>query len=44
MPIFGFPDNFRMLGQGYIGKIPIPVIIIGDFDIPVDKRCIFSMT
>ena len=28
MPIFGFPDNFRILGQGYIGKIPIPVIIM----------------
>jgi ribose transport system permease protein len=28
MPIFGFPDHFRILGQGYIGKIPIPVIIM----------------
>ena len=28
MPIFGFPDGFRLLGQGYIGKVPIPVIIM----------------
>ena len=28
MPIFGFPDQFRILGQGYLGKIPIPVIIM----------------
>ena len=28
LPIFGFPDNFRGLGQGYILSIvPIPVII-----------------
>jgi ribose transport system permease protein len=28
MPIFGFADNFRLLGQGYIGIVPIPVIIM----------------
>lgn len=25
--IFGLPESFKMLGQGYIGPIPIPVII-----------------
>lgn len=27
LPIFGFPSDFSILGQGYIGFIPIPVII-----------------
>lgn len=28
LPIFGFPKSFTVLGQGYIGLIPIPVIIM----------------
>ncbi len=28
IPIFGFPQGFSVLGQGYIGIIPIPVIIM----------------
>ena len=28
MPISGFPDGFTTLGQGYIGIVPIPVIIM----------------
>lgn len=28
MPIFGFPKSFAVLGQGYVGIIPIPVIIM----------------
>ncbi|MCK9286642.1 MAG: ABC transporter permease [Sphaerochaetaceae bacterium] len=28
MPIWGLPDAFRTLGQGYLGPIPIPVIIM----------------
>lgn len=28
IPIFGFPKNFAVIGQGYIGPIPIPVIIM----------------
>ena len=29
LPIFGFPESFRMLGQGYIfGVIPVPVSIM----------------
>ncbi len=28
MPIFGFPKSFTVLGQGYVGIIPIPVIIM----------------
>lgn len=27
-PIFGFDEGFKMLGQGYIGPIPIPVIVM----------------
>ena len=27
-PIFGFQDSFKILGQGYIGVIPIPVIVM----------------
>ena len=26
-PVFGLPDSFSFLGQGYIGNIPFPVII-----------------
>ena len=26
--IWGFSDNFRVIGQGYVGPIPIPVIIM----------------
>jgi ribose transport system permease protein len=28
MTIYGLPDSFRPLGQGYIGPIPVPVIIM----------------
>ena len=28
LPIFGFPDGFDLIGQGYIWIIPIPVIIM----------------
>ncbi|MDR1797938.1 MAG: ABC transporter permease [Clostridiales Family XIII bacterium] len=28
MTIFGLPDTFRTLGSGYVGPIPIPVIIM----------------
>lgn len=28
MPIFGFPKSFAVLGQGYVGIIPIPVILM----------------
>lgn len=28
IPIFGFPKSFAILGQGYVGPIPIPVIIM----------------
>lgn len=28
IPIFGFPSSFAVLGQGYVGPIPIPVIIM----------------
>jgi len=27
--IWGFPDQFRIIGQGYLGPIPIPVILMG---------------
>ena len=27
-PIFGFPESFKTLGQGYVGAIPIPVIVL----------------
>lgn len=27
-PIYGFNEGFKMLGQGYIGPIPIPVIVM----------------
>ncbi len=26
-PIYGLPDSFSVLGQGYVGSIPIPVIL-----------------
>lgn len=26
--IFGFPDNFSFIGQGYILKVPVPIIIL----------------
>lgn len=28
LPIYGFPKSFTIIGQGYIGPIPIPVIIM----------------
>ena len=28
LPVFGFDKNFTKLGQGYVGPIPIPVIIM----------------
>ena len=28
LPIYGFPKSFAVIGQGYIGPIPIPVIIM----------------
>lgn len=28
MPVWGLPDAFRTLGQGHLGPIPIPVIIM----------------
>ncbi len=28
LPIFGFPKGFSFLGQGYIGPIPVPVIVM----------------
>ncbi|SDY98021.1 ABC transporter permease [Tindallia californiensis] len=28
LPIFGFPSSFSVIGQGYVGIIPIPVIIM----------------
>ena len=28
LPIFGFPSTFSILGQGYIGVVPIPVIVM----------------
>lgn len=28
IPIFGFPRAFAFLGQGYIGPVPVPVIIM----------------
>jgi ribose transport system permease protein len=28
MPIFGFPKGFATIGQGYLGFIPVPVIIM----------------
>ncbi|MBC2608025.1 ABC transporter permease [Pelagicoccus albus] len=28
LPIYGFPASFAVIGQGYVGPIPIPVIIM----------------
>ncbi|MDR1249865.1 MAG: ABC transporter permease [Treponema sp.] len=28
IPIFGFPKGFSVIGQGYVGPVPIPVIIM----------------
>jgi ribose transport system permease protein len=28
IPIFGFPRGFAVIGQGYLGPVPIPVIIM----------------
>jgi ribose transport system permease protein len=28
IPIFGFPRGFSVIGQGYVGPVPIPVIIM----------------
>jgi ribose transport system permease protein len=28
IPIFGFPKGFAFIGQGYIGPVPVPVIIM----------------
>ncbi len=28
LPIYGFPESFATIGQGYVGPIPIPVIIM----------------
>ncbi|GMO38448.1 MAG: sugar ABC transporter permease [Termitinemataceae bacterium] len=28
IPIFGFPPSFAVIGQGYVGVVPIPVIIM----------------
>lgn len=27
-PIFGFDERFKLIGQGYIGPVPIPVVIM----------------
>lgn len=28
LPVYGFPESFTVLGQGYVGIIPVPVIIM----------------
>ncbi|CAA6679876.1 MULTISPECIES: ABC transporter permease [unclassified Lentimonas] len=28
LPIYGFPESFAVIGQGYIGPIPVPVVIM----------------
>ena len=28
IPIYGLPDSFRVFGQGYLGRIPIPLCIM----------------
>ena len=28
IPIFGFPKSFAIIGQGYLGPVPVPVIIM----------------
>lgn len=27
-PVYGLPDSMRMLGQGYLGVVPIPVVVM----------------
>ena len=29
LPVNGMPEGFKVLGQGYIGVVPVPVIILG---------------
>lgn len=31
LPIYGLPDGLKQLGQGYLGQIPIPVLIMAFF-------------
>ena len=28
IPVYGFPESFKVIGQGYVGIIPIPVLIM----------------
>lgn len=28
MPVWGLPESFKVLGQGYLGPIPVPVLIM----------------
>ncbi|MFA5602907.1 MAG: ABC transporter permease [Bacilli bacterium] len=28
LPVYGFPKSFAVIGQGYLGKVPVPVIIM----------------
>lgn len=28
LPVYGFPEKFNVIGQGYVGPIPVPVIIM----------------
>lgn len=28
IPLYGFPDSFKVIGQGYLGFVPIPVLIM----------------
>ncbi|MEG0051451.1 MAG: ribose ABC transporter permease [Terrisporobacter sp.] len=28
LPVYGFPKGFSFIGQGYIGKIPVPIFIL----------------
>lgn len=28
LPVYGFPEKFNIIGQGYLGPIPVPVIIM----------------
>jgi ribose transport system permease protein len=27
-PIYGFDERFKVIGQGYVGPVPVPVIIM----------------
>lgn len=29
VPIFGYDEAFKVIGQGYVGPVPVPVIIMG---------------